>query len=172
MLTVPKVLHATGLHFLETEILFWGREGLEAREILSFRIVLKCESRISIVVLILLMWLVAYVIQPVICSTSRTALNLIKPHLIFCFADCHVASHLLPAIVNELETISKPELMAELIAEQVSILEPGPLIIACKLLRQGRFPRIMHFGGTQHRMHLKGAFQCGVCMHVYAQFVR
>lgn len=41
----------------------------------------KCESRISIVVPMLLMWFVAYVIQPVICSTSYTALNLIKPHL-------------------------------------------------------------------------------------------
>lgn len=45
MLAVPEVLHATGLHFLETEILsFLGEEGLEAGEILSFRIVLKCES--------------------------------------------------------------------------------------------------------------------------------
>lgn len=82
MLTVPKMLHVTGLHFLETEILFFfGGEGPEAGEILSFRIAFKCESRIPIVVPILLMWFVACVIQPVICSTSRTALNLRKPHL-------------------------------------------------------------------------------------------
>lgn len=58
-----------------------GEEGLEAGEILSFRIMFKCESRISIVVPTLLMWFVASMIQPVICSTSYTALNLIKPHL-------------------------------------------------------------------------------------------
>lgn len=84
MLTVPEVLHATALHFLETEILFLGEGGLEAGESLSFRIAFKCESRISIVVPILLMWFVAYVIQPVICSISYTALNLIKTHL-----NCH-----------------------------------------------------------------------------------
>lgn len=82
MLTVPKVLHVTGLHFLETEILFFlGGEGLEAGEILSFRIVFKCESRIPIVVPILLMWFVACMIQPLICSTSHTALNLRNPQL-------------------------------------------------------------------------------------------
>lgn len=60
---------------------FLGEEWLEAGEILSFRIMFKCESRISIVVPILLMWFVAYVIQPVMCSTSYTSLNLIKLHL-------------------------------------------------------------------------------------------
>ena len=60
---------------------FLGEEGLEAGEILSFRIVFKCESRISIVVPILLMWFVAHAIWPVICCTSSTALSLIKPHL-------------------------------------------------------------------------------------------
>lgn len=39
-----------------------GKEGLEAGEILSFRITFKCESRISIVVPMLLMWFVAYMI--------------------------------------------------------------------------------------------------------------
>lgn len=77
---------------------------LEAREILSFRIMFKCESRISIVVPILLMWFVAYVIQPVICFTSYTALNLIKPHL-NCdslLSDCLVVNHLLLALVDVL----------------------------------------------------------------------
>lgn len=67
--------------FWRQKSFFLGEEGLEAGEILSFRIVFKCESRISIVVPILLMWFVAYVIQPVICSTSYTALDLIKTHL-------------------------------------------------------------------------------------------
>lgn len=60
---------------------FLGGEGLEAGEILSFRIVFKCESRIPIVVPILLMWFVACMIQPLICSTSHTALNLRNPQL-------------------------------------------------------------------------------------------
>lgn len=45
-----------------------------------------------------------------------------------------MGSHLLPAIVNVLGPISKPELILEVITELILVPEQGRLTVTCKIL--------------------------------------